>query len=143
MRLWLGGERCSNQGQGMGGIVTITEIDPIKALEACMDGYDVKRLADVADSGDIFITCTGQTNVIRKEHIVKMKPGVILANTGHFDVEIDVKYLYEQDTNPLPVRENVDAFYIQDRKIYLVCKGRVINLVSGEGHPRGYVFILC
>jgi adenosylhomocysteinase len=131
---WVG-KGVATRARGMGGIVTITEIDPIKALEACMDGYDVKRLADVADSGDIFITCTGQTNVIRKEHIVKMKPGVILANTGHFDVEIDVKYLYEQDTNPLPVRENVDAFYIQDRKIYLVCRGRVINLVSGEGHP--------
>jgi adenosylhomocysteinase len=131
---WVG-KGVATRARGMGGIVTITEIDPIKALEAYMDGYDVRRLADVAEIGDIFITCTGQTKVIRKEHIVKMKPGAILANTGHFDVEIDVEYLNDEDPNPLPVRENVDAFYIQNKKIYLVCRGRVINLVSGEGHP--------
>jgi adenosylhomocysteinase len=131
---WVG-KGVATRARGMGGIVTITEIDPIKALEAYTDGYDVKRLTDVAETGDIFITCTGQTNVIRQEHIVKMKPGAILANTGHFDVEIDVEFLYEQDPNPLPVRENIDAFYVHNKKIYLACRGRVINLVSGEGHP--------
>ncbi|HEY6405189.1 MAG TPA: adenosylhomocysteinase [Nitrososphaeraceae archaeon] len=131
---WVG-KGVATRARGMGAVVTITEIDPVKALEAYMDGYDVKRLIDIAESGDIFITCTGQTNVIRKEHIVKMKPGAILANTGHFDVEIDVEFLYKQDPNPLHVRENVDAFHVHNKKIYLACRGRVINLVSGEGHP--------
>jgi adenosylhomocysteinase len=131
---WVG-KGVASRARGMGAIVTITEIDCIRALEAHMDGYDVRRLADIAGSGDVFITCTGQTKVIREEHILKMKPGAILANAGHFDVEIDVNYLYGQDSSPSPVRKDVDSFCIRDKKIYLIGKGRVINLVSGEGHP--------
>jgi adenosylhomocysteinase len=131
---WVG-KGVASRARGMGAIVTITEIDCIKALEAHMDGYDVRRLADIAESGDIFITCTGQTKVIRKEHILKMKTGAILANAGHFDVEIDTNYLYEQDSDPIPVRKDVDSFRIKNKKIYLLGRGRVINLVSGEGHP--------
>jgi adenosylhomocysteinase len=131
---WVG-KGVAARARGMGAIVTVTEIDPIRALEAYMDGYIVKRLLDAAGSGDIFLTCTGQTKVIRKEHFQKMKHGAILANAGHFDVEIDVDYLYKQDSNPGCVRADVSSFNIVDRKIYLIGRGRVINLVSGEGHP--------
>ena len=131
---WVG-KGVASRARGMGATVTITEIDCIRALEAHMDGYNVRRLADVAGSGDIFITCTGQTKVIREEHILKMKPGAILANAGHFDVEIDVNYLHGQDFSPSPIRKDVDSFCIRDKKIYLLGKGRVINLVGGEGHP--------
>ncbi|HKI07059.1 MAG TPA: adenosylhomocysteinase [Nitrososphaeraceae archaeon] len=131
---WVG-KGVAARARGMGAIVTVTEIDPIRALEAHMDGYIVKRLLDAAGSGDIFLTCTGQTKVIRKEHFQKMKHGAILANAGHFDVEIDVDYLYNQDSNPGCVRADVSSFNIVDKKIYLIGRGRVINLVSGEGHP--------
>jgi adenosylhomocysteinase len=131
---WVG-KGVAARARGMGAIVTVTEIDPIRALEAHMDGYTVKRLLDAAGSGDIFLTCTGQIKVIRKEHFQKMKHGAILANAGHFDVEIDVDYLYKQDSNPGCVRADVSSFNIADKKIYLIGRGRVINLVSGEGHP--------
>lgn len=130
---WVG-KGVASRASGMGAIVTVTEIDHIRALEASMDGFAVKRLLDVVESGDIFITCTGQTKVIRKEHFQKMKQGAILANAGHFDVEIDVEYLFKQDSNPVCVRANVSSFKIAGKKIFLIGKGRVVNLVSGEGH---------
>ena len=131
---WVG-KGVAARARGMGAIVTITEIDPIKAIEANMDGFNVKRLYDIVSIGDIFITCTGQTNIIRKEHIKKMKSGAILTNAGHFDREIDIKYLYSQDKSPVAVRSHVDCFNILGKKIYLVSKGRVVNLVGAEGHP--------
>ena len=131
---WVG-KGVSVRARGMGAIVTITEIDPIKALEAHMDGFNVKRLSDAANIGDIFITCTGSSRIIREEHITKMKDGAILANAGHFDVEIDTNYLYSQDNFPVLVRPNVDCFKFRDKKLYLLSKGRVINLVGAEGHP--------
>lgn len=130
---WVG-KGIASRASGMGAIVTVTEIDHIRALEASMDGFAVKRLLDVVESGDIFITCTGQTKVIRKEHFQKMKQGAILANAGHFDVEIDVEYLFKQDSNPVCVRANVSSFKIAGKKIFLIGRGRVVNLVSGEGH---------
>jgi adenosylhomocysteinase len=130
---WVG-KGVASRASGMGAIVTVTEIDHIRALEASMDGFAVKRLLDVVESGDIFITCTGQTKVIRKEHFQKMKQGAILANAGHFDVEIDVEYLFKQDSNPVCVRANVSSFKIDGKKIFLIGRGRVVNLVSGEGH---------
>jgi adenosylhomocysteinase len=130
---WVG-KGVASRASGMGAIVTVTEIDHIRALEASMDGFAVKRLLDVVESGDIFITCTGQTKVIRKEHFQKMKQGAILANAGHFDVEIDVEYLFKQDSNPVCVRANVSSFKIAGKKIFLIGRGRVVNLVSGEGH---------
>jgi adenosylhomocysteinase len=130
---WVG-KGVASRASGMGAIVTVTEIDHIRALEASMDGFAVKKLLDVVESGDIFITCTGQTKVIRKEHFQKMKQGAILANAGHFDVEIDVEYLYKQDSNPVCVRANVSSFKIAGKKIFLIDRGRVVNLVSGEGH---------
>jgi adenosylhomocysteinase len=131
---WVG-KGVAARASGMGAIVTVTEIDHIRALEASMDGFAVKKLLDVVESGDIFITCTGQTKVIRKEHFQKMKQGAILANAGHFDVEIDVEYLFKQDSNPVCVRANVSSFKIAGKKIFLIGRGRVVNLVSGEGHP--------
>jgi adenosylhomocysteinase len=131
---WVG-KGVAARASGMGAIVTVTEIDHIRALEASMDGFAVKRLLEVVESGDIFITCTGQTKVIRKEHFQKMKQGAILANAGHFDVEIDVEYLFKQDSNPVCVRANVSSFKIAGKKIFLIGRGRVVNLVSGEGHP--------
>jgi adenosylhomocysteinase len=131
---WVG-KGVAARARGMGAIITITEIDPIKAIEANMDGFNVKRLSDVVPIGDIFITCTGQTHVIREEHIKKMKSGAILANAGHFDIEIDTKYLYSQDKSPASVRADIDCFNIVGKKIYLISKGRVVNLVGAEGHP--------
>jgi adenosylhomocysteinase len=131
---WVG-KGVAARARGMGAIVTVTEINPIKAIEANMDGFNVKRLYDAVSIGDIFITCTGQTNVIRKEHIKKMKCGAILTNAGHFDREIDIKYLYSQDKSPVTVRTNIDCFKILGKKIYLISKGRVVNLVGAEGHP--------
>ena len=131
---WVG-KGVAARTRGMGAIITVTEIDPIKAIEANMDGFNVKRLSDVVSIGDIFITCTGQTHVIREEHIKKMKSGAILANAGHFDIEIDTKYLYSQDKSPASVRADVDCFNILGKKIYLISKGRVVNLVGAEGHP--------
>ena len=131
---WVG-KGVSLRARGMGAIVTITEIDPIKALEAHMDGFNVKRLADVANIGEIFITCTGSSRIITEEHIIKMKDGAILANAGHFDVEIDINYLYSQDKFPVLVRPNVDCFKFRNKKLYLLSKGRVINLIGAEGHP--------
>jgi adenosylhomocysteinase len=131
---WVG-KGVSVRARGMGAIVTITEIDPIKALEAHMDGFNVKRLSDVAKIGDIFITCTGSSRVIREEHMTRMKDSAILANAGHFDVEIDTNYLYSQDNFPVLVRPNVDCFRFRNKKLYLLSKGRVINLVGAEGHP--------
>jgi adenosylhomocysteinase len=131
---WVG-KGISIRARGMGAIVTITEIDPIKALEAHMDGFNVKQLSEIAQFGDIFITCTGNSRVIREEHLIKMKDGAILANAGHFDVEIDIDYLISQDKFPVSVRPNVDCFKFSDKKLYLLSKGRVINLVGAEGHP--------
>src|SRR5919109_4277965 len=116
---WVG-KGVAIRARGMGAIVTITEIDPIKAIEANMDGFNVKRLYDVVSIGDIFITCTGQINIIRKEHIKQMKSGAILANAGHFDIEIDIKYLHSQDKSPVSVRADVDCFNILGKKIYLI-----------------------
>jgi adenosylhomocysteinase len=137
---WVG-KGVAARARGMGAIVTVTEIDPIRALEAHMDGYTVKRLLDAAGSGDIFLTCTGQTKVIRKEHFQKMKHGAILANAGHFDVEIDVDYLYKQDSNPGYVRADVSSFNIFQKKIYLIGRGRVSEW--GGSSTRSHVFIFC
>ena len=132
---WVG-KGVAARARGLGAIVTVTEIDPVRALEAKMDGFDVTKLSDVAPYGDIFVTCTGQVSVIRKEHFLKMKDGAILANAGHFDVEIDSSYLYETTASrPIEVRPNVERFFIKDKKIFLLSKGRVVNLVAAEGHP--------
>ena len=132
---WVGrgvAARC----HGMGSKIIVTEVDPIKALEAHMDGFEVMPMAQVARIGDIFVTCTGMTSVIRKEHILKMKDGAILGNVGHFDVEIDSSFLLKKSRSVREVRPNLDECVLQNgKKIYLIGKGRLANLVAAEGHP--------
>ena len=132
---WVGkgvAARC----HGMGSKIIVTEVDPIKALEAHMDGFEVMPMSQAAKIGDIFVTCTGMTSVIRKEHIVKMKDGAILGNVGHFDVEIDSDFLLRKSRSVREVRPNLDECALQnDKKVYLISKGRVANLVATEGNP--------
>ncbi|MEM2139456.1 adenosylhomocysteinase [Nitrososphaera sp.] len=130
---WVG-KGVAARARGMGAAVTVTEVDPVKALEARMDGFSVMPLAHAAKHGDLFITCTGQTDVVRKEHFEAMKDGAVLANTGHFDVEIDVAYLY-RNFRPAEIKQDVERFDINGKKLYLLSKGRVVNLVAAEGHP--------
>ena len=128
------GKGVSTRARGLGGIVTITETNSHRALEAHMDGFMVKRLIDAVGEGDIFITCTGQINVIRKEHINKMKNGSILVNAGHFDTEIDTKYLKSNCDDRYLVRRYLECFRIGGKKVYLLSSGRVVNLVGSEGN---------
>jgi len=132
---WVGrgvAARC----HGMGSKIIVTEVDPIKALEAHMDGFEVMQMNQAARIGDIFVTCTGMTSVIRKEHILKMKDGAILGNVGHFDVEIDSNFLLRKSKLVREVRPNLDECVLQNgKKIYLIGKGRLANLVAAEGHP--------
>jgi len=125
--------RCAN---GMGAKVTITEVNPLKALEAYFDGFEVKPLDEVISNGDIFITCTGQVNVIGQDQFEKINEGAILCNAGHFDVEIDINYLNSIDQNHFSPRMNIECYRVGEKKkkIYLLAKGRVINLVGAEGN---------
>jgi adenosylhomocysteinase len=120
----------------MGSKIIVTEVDPIKALEAHMDGFDVMPMSQAAKLGDIFITCTGMTGVIRKEHILHMKDGAILGNVGHFDVEIDSNFLLKKSRSVREVRPNLDECVLYNgKKVYLISKGRVANLIATEGNP--------
>lgn len=129
------GRGVAARARGMGAIVTVVEIDALKALEAYMDGYYVKKIDQVVQNGDIFITCTGQKHVITEKHFRRMKNGAILANAGHFDNEIDVEKLFSNSNENHSIREYLDCFHITGRKIFLLSKGRVVNLVGGEGNP--------
>ena len=134
---WVG-KGVASRARGLGAIVTVTEVDPVRALEAKMDGFEVERLSDAVSYGDIFVTCTGQIGVIRKAHFLKMKDGVILANAGHFDVEIDIACLRKMistKNRTIEVRPNVERFLINGKRLFLLSKGRVVNLVAAEGHP--------
>ena len=130
---WVG-KGVSSCLRGLGARVTVTEVDPLKALEAYMDGFDVQRLEETLMKGDCFITCTGQRNVIARHDFQKLKNGVFLANAGHFDVEIDVDYLYAQNKRPIERRPYLESFDIKGKTINLIAKGRVINLVGVEGN---------
>lgn len=132
---WVG-KGVASRYHGMGAKVIVTEVDPVKALEAHMDGYEVMQMAQAAKIGDIFVTCTGMTSVIRKEHMLKMKDGAVLGNVGHFDVEIDTKFLLTQSKSIREVRPNLDECVLRNgKKVYLIGKGRLANLVAAEGHP--------
>ena len=132
---WIGrgvAEKC----RGMGARVVVTEVDHVKALEAHMDGYQVMPAAEAARIGDMFITTTGMTDVIRREHIEQMKDGAILGNVGHFDVEIDTKFLLGGSRSVREIRPNLDECTLPDgRRVYLIGRGRLANLVAAEGHP--------
>jgi adenosylhomocysteinase len=123
--------------KGMGANVIITEINPIRALEAAMDGFSVMPMIEAARVGDLFCTLTGDINVLRKEHFEIMKDGVIIANSGHFNVEISIEDLEKMAQNKITgVRNYVDQYTMPDgRKLYLLAEGRLINLAAAEGHP--------
>jgi adenosylhomocysteinase len=132
---WVG-RGVASRFQGMGSKVIVTEIDPVKALEAHMDGFEVMPMSQAAKIGDMFVTCTGMTSVIRKEHILQMKNGAIMGNVGHFDVEIDSKFLLKQSKSVKEVRPNLDECTLKNGKVvYLIGQGRLANLVAAEGHP--------
>jgi len=130
------GRGFANRARGMGAHVIVTEVDPVKALEAVMDGFQVMPMKEAAAVGDIFVTITGDTSVIRKEHMLKMKNGAILANSGHFNVEIDIPELESLSTSKRTIRSNLEEYNLRDgRKLYLLAEGRLVNLASAEGHP--------
>ncbi|MCS7121130.1 MAG: adenosylhomocysteinase [Archaeoglobaceae archaeon] len=129
------GRGIAIRARGMGARVVVTEVDEIRALEALMDGFDVMSIDDAAEIGDIFITATGNINVIRKEHFEKMKNGAILANAGHFNVEIDVATLEKISKSKRTLRNNLVEYDLGEKKLYLLADGRLVNLVAAEGHP--------
>ena len=132
---WVG-KGVASRFHGMGSKIIVTEVDPVKSLEAHMDGYEVMPMAKAAPIGDIFITCTGMIDVIRKEHLLKMKDGAIVGNVGHFDVEIDAQFLLKKSKSVREVRPNLDECVLKNgKKVYLIGKGRIANLVAAEGHP--------
>jgi adenosylhomocysteinase len=121
--------------RGMGAKVIVTEVDEVRALEAIMDGFEVMPMDEACEIGDIFITATGNINVIREEHMKKMKDGAILANAGHFNVEINVSALEKMAKNVREVRKYVKEYDINGKRLYLLAEGRLVNLVAGDGHP--------
>jgi len=130
------GKGVSLRASGLGAKVIVVEVDPLRGLEANMDGYRVMPISDAARIGDIFITLTGDINVIRKEHFLKMKDGAIVANSGHFNVEIDILALEKLAKKKKRIRDFVDEYILSNgRKIYLLGEGRLINLAAAEGHP--------
>ena len=130
------GRGIARRAQGMGAWVIVTEVDPISALEAAMDGYQVMPLAEAAKIGDIFITATGDINAIDKAHFSRMKDGAILANSGHFNVEINIPALEKLAKKKRQMRPFVDEYTLADgRRLHLLGEGRLINLAAAEGHP--------
>lgn len=129
------GRGLASRARGMGAHVVVTEVDPVRALEAVMDGFTVIPMIEAAEIGDIFVTATGDKSVITVEHLKKMKDGAVIANTGHFNVEIEVKELEEAATKKRRVKEYVDEYILSGKKIFLLGEGRLINLVAAEGHP--------
>jgi adenosylhomocysteinase len=130
------GKGLALRAKGMGANVIITEIDPLRALEAVMDGFRLMTIDQAAEIGDIFCTVTGNLHVIRKEHFLKMKDGAIVANSGHFNVELDLDGLGDVTVSKRTIRDFVEEFKLnQGRRVYLLGEGRLINLASAEGHP--------
>ena len=130
------GRGVASRARGMGAQVVITEVDALRALEAVMEGYQVLPMSRAAEVGDLFVTVTGNTSVIRKEHFPRMKDGAILANSGHFNVEIDLEALGVLSRSRRTVRPFVEEYVLPgDRRIYVLGEGRLINLAAAEGHP--------
>ncbi len=130
------GRGVASRARGLGAKVIVTEVDPTKALEAVMDGYQVMSMSDAARVGDVFVTVTGNKKVIRKEHFEVMKDGAVVCNSGHFNVEIDIPALESLSKSHREAREFVEGYLLtDDRKIFLLGEGRLINLTSAEGHP--------
>jgi len=132
---WVG-RGVAMRAKGLGSHVIVTEVDAMKALEAVMDGLQVMPMAEAAEIGDVFVTATGDKHVIAREHIDRLKDGAILANTGHFNVEIDIPALRSLATDTREARAFVEEFTLADgRKVYLLAEGRLVNLAAAEGHP--------
>jgi len=130
------GRGAAMRARGLGANVVVTEIDPLRALEAVMDGYRVMPIMEAAKEGNIFVTLTGDMHVIREEHYGVMKDGAIICNSGHFNVELDIDALEKLSVNKRRIREYVDEYTMSDgRKINLLGEGRLINLAAAEGHP--------
>jgi adenosylhomocysteinase len=130
------GRGVAMRARGLGAHVIVTEIDPTKAIEAIMDGFRVMTMHDAATIGDVFVTVTGNKNVIARDHFERLKSGAILCNSGHFNVEIDLETLHSMSSSRRETRAFVEEFAMRDgRKIYLLGEGRVINLAAAEGHP--------
>ncbi|MEX2210721.1 MAG: adenosylhomocysteinase [Gaiellaceae bacterium] len=132
---WVG-KGVSQRARGLGAQVIVTEVEPLQALEAAMDGFEVMPMARAAEVGDIFCTATGDKSVVRGEHMERMKDGAILANTGHFNVEIDIPALRALAADTREARQFVEEFTLADgRRLYLIADGRLVNLAAAEGHP--------
>lgn len=130
------GKGVAMRAKGLGANVIITEVDPIKAIEAAFDGFMVMPMIEAAPLGDIFVTLTGCKDVICREHVEKMKSGALMANAGHFDVEINKQHLAEMAVATRRARRNIDEYLLSDgRKVYLLAEGRLVNLAAGDGHP--------
>ncbi|MCW4037027.1 MAG: adenosylhomocysteinase [Candidatus Bathyarchaeota archaeon] len=124
------------RARGMGANVIVTEVDPVRALEAVMDGFRVMPMMEAAKVGDIFVTSTGNVNVVDRKHMRVMKDGAIMANSGHFNVEINIPALEEMSTGKRRLRQSLDEYQLKDgRKLYLLAEGRLVNLAAAEGHP--------
>jgi adenosylhomocysteinase len=132
---WVG-RGIALRAKGLGANIVVTEVDPVRALEAAMEGYRVMTMEEASKIGDIFITATGVKSIITKQHFEKMRDGVIMANSGHFDVEIQVKELRDTATSVRLARQNVEEFKMRDgRRLYLLAEGRLVNLAAADGHP--------
>ncbi len=130
------GKGAAMRAKGLGANVVVTEVDPIKAIEAVFDGFRVMPMVEAAKVGDIFLTLTGDKDIVTAEHYPLMKNNAVLANAGHFDVEINIPQLEEISVSRRTVRKNIEEFLQTDgRKIYLLAEGRLVNLASGDGHP--------
>ncbi|MDA2913953.1 adenosylhomocysteinase [Acidobacteriia bacterium AH_259_A11_L15] len=130
------GRGIANRARGLGAHVIVVEVEPTRALEAVMEGFAVLPMAEAAKVGDVFVTATGDRDVLRQEHFQAMKSGAVLANSGHFNVEIDLPALEKLARSKRATRDNVDEFVLKDgRKLYLLGEGRLVNLAAAEGHP--------
>ena len=130
------GKGVAMRAKGLGAKVIVTEVDPIKAMEAVMDGFSVMTMAAAAREGDLFVTVTGCAGVITRAHFLAMKDGAILCNAGHFDVEVDVAGLREMAVEASPARHNIMGYRLENgNKLYVIAEGRLVNLAAGDGHP--------
>jgi adenosylhomocysteinase len=130
------GRGLAQKARGMGARTIVIEVDPLKGLEAVMDGFEVMTLKEAASIGDIFVTVTGNIHVLRKEHFLLMKNGAIVANSGHFDVEIDIPALKSISKRVRTIRGIIEEYTLNNgRVIHLIASGRLVNLAAAEGHP--------
>jgi len=129
------GKGIAMRAKGFGGRVIVTEIDPVKALEAMMDGFEVMPMDEAVEYGDLYITATGCTGVITERHFDKMKDGAIMCNAGHFNVEVDVDWL-DKNTDRAEHKPNIMGYTLSNgKKVFVIAEGRLVNLASGDGHP--------